>query len=346
MVIPVHDVNPVRRTPWVTYLLIAANVVVFLRSPGAATLNGSVSLAELCHQQAFYDQWGAIPHELVTNHALTLVPNGHVGIGPQGAGCLLTAPGYHKTPVLSAVTAMFLHGSWLHLLGNMLFLWIFGNNIEDRFGHLRYILFYLVCGLIASYGFALVNARFNRDAHRRIRRDRRRARRLPGALPASPGVEPGAVSVLHPATSAGLVRARPVVRAAMGLLRRLRGFRRRIGGLSCARLRLPHRPADRRARAQPASAAAALLTIAQLEQTHGFGDCPRGIDQADVAEGLRKVAEQLAGGWSTSSASRPTSLTNAAAVWNTALARSTCPDWARAWASQTVHSRKVPSSAR
>ena len=158
MVIPVHDVNPVRRTPWVTYLLIAANVVVFLRSPGAATLNGSVSLAELCHQQAFYDQWGAIPHELVTNHALTLVPNGHVGIGPQGAGCLLTAPGYHKIPVLSAVTAMFLHGSWLHLLGNMLFLWIFGNNIEDRFGHLRYILFYLVCGLIASYGFALVKA--------------------------------------------------------------------------------------------------------------------------------------------------------------------------------------------
>src|SRR5919201_1487344 len=134
MVIPVHDINPVRRTPWVTYALIAANFVVFLLTPGVATLSGSVSLAELCHQQAFFDQWAAIPHELVTNHQLPLVPNGHVGFGPHGAGCFVGPPAYDKYPVLSALTAMFLHGSWLHLLGNMLFLWVFGNNIEDRFG--------------------------------------------------------------------------------------------------------------------------------------------------------------------------------------------------------------------
>ena len=58
---------------------------------------------------------------------------------------------------LSVFTAMFLHGSWLHLLGNMLFLYIFGNNIEDRLGHVRFTLFYLVCGYAAAYGYALVN---------------------------------------------------------------------------------------------------------------------------------------------------------------------------------------------
>ena len=59
--------------------------------------------------------------------------------------------------MLSAFTAMFLHGSWLHLLGNMLFLWIFGNNIEDRFGRVGYLLFYLGCGMVAVYGFAVAN---------------------------------------------------------------------------------------------------------------------------------------------------------------------------------------------
>ena len=60
-------------------------------------------------------------------------------------------------PPLSVLTAMFLHGSWLHLLGNMLFLLIFGNNVEDRMGHIRFTLFYVVCGYAASYGFALLN---------------------------------------------------------------------------------------------------------------------------------------------------------------------------------------------
>jgi membrane associated rhomboid family serine protease len=53
---------------------------------------------------------------------------------------------------------MFLHGGWLHLLGNMLFLWVFGNNVEDRLGRLRFIAFYLLCGYVAAYGFALANA--------------------------------------------------------------------------------------------------------------------------------------------------------------------------------------------
>jgi membrane associated rhomboid family serine protease len=66
-------------------------------------------------------------------------------------------PAYEKIPVLSVLSAMFLHGSWLHLLGNMLFLWVFGNNVEERLGRSRFLLFYLLCGYVAAYGFALAN---------------------------------------------------------------------------------------------------------------------------------------------------------------------------------------------
>jgi membrane associated rhomboid family serine protease len=64
-------------------------------------------------------------------------------------------PSFEKNPALSVLTAMFLHGGWLHLLGNMLFLLIFGNNVEDRMGRLRFLVFYLVCGYAAAYGYAL-----------------------------------------------------------------------------------------------------------------------------------------------------------------------------------------------
>ncbi|HJQ46858.1 MAG TPA: rhomboid family intramembrane serine protease [Amycolatopsis sp.] len=154
--IPVHDVNPLRRTPWVTYSLVAANVVVFLLMPGAAhTIAGGTTLGQLCDLQAFIERWGAVPSELLRNQVPALVPTGGAGVGPQGPGCVLGAPGYHKVPAMSVLTAMFLHSSWLHLLGNMLFLAIFGNNVEDRMGRLRFLLFYLVCGYAAGYGFAL-----------------------------------------------------------------------------------------------------------------------------------------------------------------------------------------------
>ena len=91
------------------------------------------------------------------NRPLALAPTGQTGVGPQGAGCVLAPPRFHKSPVLSAFTAMFVHGGWLHLLGNMLFLFVFGNNVEDRFGRLRYLAFYIGCGLLAAYGFALAN---------------------------------------------------------------------------------------------------------------------------------------------------------------------------------------------
>ncbi|WP_328438000.1 rhomboid family intramembrane serine protease [Streptomyces sp. NBC_00457] len=159
MVIPVHDVNPTRRTPWVTYALIATNVVVFLSMPGiAGSVAGESSLAQLCHLQAFLDHYAAVPRELIHHQLPQLVPTGDVAVGRQGPGCVVGPPSYDKSPELSVLTAMFLHGSWLHLLGNMLFLLIFGNNIEDRMGHVRFTLFYGVCGYAASYGFALLNA--------------------------------------------------------------------------------------------------------------------------------------------------------------------------------------------
>ncbi len=159
MVIPIHDVNPTRRTAWVTYALILINLAVLLATP-AVGLSGieGVGLAELCRQEAFYQRWGAIPSELIGNHAQALVATGEAAVGPSGPGCLIGPPTYEKIPVLSVLTAMFLHGGWLHLLGNMLFLWIFGNNVEDRLGPLRFLFFYLICGYVAAYGFALANA--------------------------------------------------------------------------------------------------------------------------------------------------------------------------------------------
>ena len=158
MAIPVHDSVPVRRTPWVTYLLIAANVVIFLFTPVAQIAGVETdSPTRLCEIQAYYDRYGAIPEEMLDNRQLPVVATGEAGIEDEGAYCVIGPPAYVKIPVLSVLSAMFLHGGWLHLLGNMLFLWVFGNNIEDRLGRLRYGLFYLLCGYVAAYGFALAN---------------------------------------------------------------------------------------------------------------------------------------------------------------------------------------------
>jgi rhomboid family protein len=158
MVIPVHDVNPLRRTPWVTWALIAANVVVFLLTPASTVVSGATSASQTCRQAAFYARWAAIPKEMLDDKPLSPTPTGTVlAAQPNGAvSCAATRhPGYHKNPILSVFTAMFLHGGWLHLLGNMLFLLIFGNNVEDRMGRAKFLIFYVVCGYVAAYGYAL-----------------------------------------------------------------------------------------------------------------------------------------------------------------------------------------------
>ncbi len=159
MVIPIHDSNPVRRTPVVTYLLILLNIGIFLVSP-VSGLSGGGGADRVCRQQAFFREYAAIPRELTSNHQLSEpTPTGDLARAPDGRiGCLVGRPSYDKAPALSVLFAMFLHGGWLHLLGNMLFLFVFGNNVEDRFGRLRYLLFYLACGYIATYAFSFAYA--------------------------------------------------------------------------------------------------------------------------------------------------------------------------------------------
>jgi membrane associated rhomboid family serine protease len=150
--IPIHDDNPTRGPAVVTWTLIAINVAVFLLEPVSPLDPGgdANTPAGFCRQLAFFRQYAAIPVELTHNHPLdeTAGP-------PVRNGCLAVRPNYQKIPILSVLTAMFLHGGLLHLLGNMLFLFVFGNNVEDRLGRVRYLLFYLACGYAATYGFAL-----------------------------------------------------------------------------------------------------------------------------------------------------------------------------------------------
>ncbi len=161
MVLPIHDINPLRRKPVITWLLIAVNVAVFVLFEPVVTSVAGVSTSasrNVCEQQRFFDQWGAIPVEMLANRPLDQVPSGRSpGLNARGEVlCQLESPpSFVKSPVLSVLTSMFLHGSWLHLLGNMLFLGVFGNNIEDRMGRFLYLIFYLVCGYTAAYGFAL-----------------------------------------------------------------------------------------------------------------------------------------------------------------------------------------------
>jgi membrane associated rhomboid family serine protease len=158
LVLPVHDVNPTRRTPWVTRLLLLVNVLVFVVSPLAlAPLVGDADPAAACRQLAFLDEWAAKPAEVIGNDPEDAVATGDVAPAPAGQiGCVTQSPPpYEKEPALSVLTAMFLHGGWLHLAGNMLFLFVFGNNVEDRLGRLRFLAFYLLCGYAATYGFSL-----------------------------------------------------------------------------------------------------------------------------------------------------------------------------------------------
>ncbi|MBW3657717.1 MAG: rhomboid family intramembrane serine protease [Actinobacteria bacterium] len=143
MVLPVGDVNPTRRRAVVTVLLVLANLLVYVLAQ--APLAG-------CAEEAFILEWAAVPRELLSFRQLSdsqlgalLSPSCDVGVVDD------------KNVVVSAFSAMFLHGNLAHLGGNLLFLWVFGNNVEDRLGHLRYLLFYVVGGLAATYAFALLN---------------------------------------------------------------------------------------------------------------------------------------------------------------------------------------------
>jgi rhomboid family protein len=114
-VIPLRDTIPSSRVPVVNYLLIAANVAVFLYESSLGR-----------HEEAFIFAHGLVPRDFDFSHL---------------------------------VTSMFLHGGLLHLLGNMLYLYIFGDNVEDRLGHVRYLIFYFLCGIAAGAAQAITNPR-------------------------------------------------------------------------------------------------------------------------------------------------------------------------------------------
>ncbi|XVQ13633.1 rhomboid family intramembrane serine protease [Spirillospora sp. CA-255316] len=149
MALPLYDSQPARRVPWVTYLLVAANVVVFLLTPMASfsTWYGEGRARE-CNAARFAFEHGAVPKELTTGRQQPL---------PTEIVRQCGEDDYDKTPWFSAFTSMFLHSGALHLLGNLIALFVVGMGVEDRLGRLRYLLSYLFFGLVAVYGFAYVS---------------------------------------------------------------------------------------------------------------------------------------------------------------------------------------------
>lgn len=152
MVIPIHDKNPTRRFPVVTYAILIINVVIYFFGPSFGDHGLAANVAGECKTDAFVQQWAAIPKELTENRQLPAEP---VELVEGGRVVRCPAATFDKSPPLSALSSMFLHGGVLHLLGNLLFLYVFGNNVEDRLGKLRYLAFYLGCGYAATYGFSL-----------------------------------------------------------------------------------------------------------------------------------------------------------------------------------------------
>lgn len=120
--VPLRDRNPTILTPLVTYTIVGINVLVFLYQ---LTLT-PVGL------QDFFETWAVIPSQL------------SAALGGQ-----MTDPS-RPPEWITLITAQFLHGGFFHIAGNMLFLWVFGNNVEDRLGHIRFLIFYLSCGVLAS----------------------------------------------------------------------------------------------------------------------------------------------------------------------------------------------------
>ena len=118
---PLHDDNPTRITPFVTYGLIGMNVFIFL-------FEANLPESQL---RQFFQLYAIVPRELTRSF-------GGLPVG-------------QPIPEWSTlITSQFLHGGWWHLISNMIYLWVFGNNIEDQMGHLRYLIFYLACGVLAG----------------------------------------------------------------------------------------------------------------------------------------------------------------------------------------------------
>src|SRR5262245_8301487 len=150
MIMPIGDDNSDRRiVPIVNICLIAVNVFVFVVFQGMG------------ENEKFTYSFSTVPREIVTGHdVVTDDKQVTVPVTRQQ----ITVPGLRPTPIsvyITLITSMFMHGGIAHLFGNMLFLWIFGDNLEDTLGHFRYLIFYLVCGLIASLSHVIATVVIN-----------------------------------------------------------------------------------------------------------------------------------------------------------------------------------------
>jgi membrane associated rhomboid family serine protease len=140
--IPISDDNPTINTPWMTWLILAATAATWLLLQGAG-LNDRQLAASICNL-------GMVPAELLHTKPLGFAV-------PIGSGLACSVDG-DVINWLTPITSMFLHGSWGHIIGNSVFFWVFGNNIEDSMGPFRFLAFYLLCGLIAAASHVALSA--------------------------------------------------------------------------------------------------------------------------------------------------------------------------------------------
>jgi membrane associated rhomboid family serine protease len=150
MLFPIGDDNSDRtRTPFVNYTLIALNILVFVLFQGMAG------------DSPFTFAYSTVPEEILTGRDIVTPPRVEEVLGHK-----YLFPGLEVTPIpvyLTLITSMFMHGGFAHIFGNMLYLWIFGDNLEDRLGHGRYLLFYLLTGIIASLAHVFSTKYFGGD---------------------------------------------------------------------------------------------------------------------------------------------------------------------------------------
>lgn len=146
MLMPVGDDNSDRRlVPMINYLLIAANIFVFIFFQGFGT------------NEKFTYAFSTVPAEIISGK--DVITEDQFYEDPL-TGDRFRVLGLQPTPIsvyITLITSMFMHAGFAHIFGNMLFLLIFGDNIENRIGHFRYLVFYLVCGIIASLAHVLVS---------------------------------------------------------------------------------------------------------------------------------------------------------------------------------------------
>jgi membrane associated rhomboid family serine protease len=142
--IPISDENPTLRTPVMTWLILGAIFAVWFVVQGGGLPGTDLQLAKsVCN-------YGMIPGELTGR-----VPVGTTfWIVPNQLACQVD---HDRINLLTPLTSMFLHGGWAHILGNAIFFWVFGNNVEDSMGPVRFLAFYLICGLVAAAAQVLLN---------------------------------------------------------------------------------------------------------------------------------------------------------------------------------------------